>query len=260
MGDGKAAGKGARTVQAVRHLADILRCVSKAPAPIGVNEVARQVGLDKSSVSRLLASLEQERFVQRGPDGRVRVGTGLLAVVAPLMRDLGLSTRMRPSLEALAKRIGETVNLSIWGDGEAVSVVQALGSNAVTHFATPGRTNPPHCTASGKVLLAFGPTDAAERVLAGPLARHTESTVTDPAALRRELEAVRSRGFAVNEGEFEADVSAVSAPVFDLDASVLGALTVTVPAYRFDERRRDELIAAIVAAAKDLSEQFGYRL
>ena len=89
--------KDKRKIHAVSHLAEILRCVSRSTAPIGVNELARRVGLDKSSVSRLAASLEEERLLQRSHDGGVRLGMGLLAIAAPLMRDLGLSTRVRPS-------------------------------------------------------------------------------------------------------------------------------------------------------------------
>ena len=258
MSEQGAASRGARPIRAVRHLSDILRCISKSPTPIGVNELARRVGLDKSSVSRLLDSLEEERLVQRGHDGRVRLGMGLLAISAPLMRDLGLSTRVRPSLEVLAKRTGETVNLSVWSGSEAVSIVQALGSNAITHFAAPGRTNPAHCSASGKVLLAFEPQDIVDRLLAAPLQRYTEHTVTDPDALREQLRKIRTLGYAVNVGELSSDVCAVSAPVFDMDGSLVGALTVTVPAYRFDAARQAEIISETLPVARDLSEQFGH--
>lgn len=252
------AAKGARPIRAVRHLSEILHCISKSPTPLGVNELARRVGLDKSSVSRLVDSLEEERLLQRGYDGRVRLGLGLLAIAAPLMRDLGLSTRVRPSLEALAKRTGETVNLSVWSGNEAISIVQALGSNAITHFAAPGRTNPAHCSASGKVLLAFEAKEIVDRLLAGPLQRYTEHTLTDPDALRAQLERIRVLGYAVNIGEFMSDVCAVSAPVFDMDGSLVGALTVTVPAYRFGSDRQAEIIGETLPVARDLSGQFGH--
>lgn len=251
--------KGTRTVQAVKHLGDILRHVAKSATPVRINELARCVGLDKSSVSRLVSSLEAEKLLQRGEDGNVRLGMGLLAIAAPLMHDLGLSTHVRPSLEALAKRLGETVNLSVWNGGESVSVVQALGSSAITHFAVPGRTNPAHCTASGKVLLAYQPDDVIERALSEPLARYTDMTVLDPTILRRQLLEIRDSGYAVNIGEFASDVCAVSAPVFNLDASIVGALTVTIPAYRFDDAKQAEIIGEMLAAANDLSEQFGHR-
>ncbi|MCO5072914.1 MAG: IclR family transcriptional regulator [Rhizobiaceae bacterium] len=251
--------KGVRTVHAVAHLSDILRCVSKAGKPVGINEIARAVALDKSSVSRLVASLEKERLLQRGHDGGVRLGLGLLAIAAPLMRDLGLSTRVRPSLEALAKRTGETVNLSVWSGTESVSVVQALGSNAITHYAPPGRTIPPHCSASGKVLLAFASEEVIESVLLQPLQRYSDKTITDPDILRGQLQEIRRQGYAVNIGELAADVCAIGAAVFDLDGSVVGALTVTVPAYRFDVDRQAEILSETLPVAHDLSAQFGFR-
>ncbi|WP_293800131.1 IclR family transcriptional regulator [uncultured Bosea sp.] len=251
--------KGGRKILAVSHLAEILRCVSRSKTPIGVNELSRRVGLDKSSVSRLVTSLEEERLLQRGQDGSIRLGTGLLVIVAPLMHDLGLSTWVRPSLEALAKRTGETVNLSIWSGDEAVSVVQALGPNAITHFASPGQANPAHCTASGKVLLAFESGDVIDRILTDSLRSYTESTVTDPAILRQQLRQIRGCGYAVNVGEFSIDVCAIGAAVFNMDGSVVGSLTVTVPAYRFDATRQASILAETLAVARDLSEQFGYR-
>jgi DNA-binding IclR family transcriptional regulator len=233
--------------------------VSKSSDPIGVNEVARQVGLDKSSVSRLIASLEQERLLQKGRDGGIRLGLGLLAIAAPLMRDLGLSTRVRPSLEELAERTGETVNLSVWSGSESVSIAQALGSNAITHFASPGQTNPAHCTASGKVLLAFEPPEVVEHVLSQPLEKYTDRTVVDPRIIRQQLQEIRARGYAVNHGEFALDVCAVSAAVCDLDGSLVGALTVTIPAYRFDQDRQAAVLTSTLSVANDLSEQFGFR-
>lgn len=251
--------KGTRAIQAVKHLGDILRHVAKSTAPVRINELARCIGLDKSSVSRLVSSLEAEKLLQRGEDGNVRLGMGLLAITAPLMHDLGLSTHVRPSLEVLARRLGETVNLSVWNGAESVSVVQALGSSAITHFAVPGRTNPAHCTASGKMLLAQQPEDVVEQVLSRPLARYTDKTVLDPQTLRRQLQEIRDGGYAVNIGEFASDVCAVSAPVFNLDGSIVGALTVTIPAYRFDDAKQAEIVGEMLAAANDLSAQFGHR-
>lgn len=250
--------KDGRKVQAVRHLAAILRAVSQSPAPIGVNELARQVGLDKSSISRLVSSLEEERLLQRSQDGRIRPGMGLLAISAPLMRDLGLSTRVRPSLVTLAERTGETVNLSVWSGTVAVSIVQALGTNAITHYASPGRSNPAHCTASGKVLLAFEAPEVIDQVLSAPLKRYTEQTVTDPALLREQLRKIRAVGYAINITEFATDVCAISAAVIDMDGSLVGALTVTVPSYRFGTERADEILKETLTVARDLSAQFGH--
>jgi DNA-binding IclR family transcriptional regulator len=247
-----------RTVQAVAHVAEVLRCISKAPRPIGVNEVARRVGLDKSSVSRLIATLERQRFVERvdGTTG-IRLGFGLIALVAPLVADLGISTIARPQLELLARESEETVNLSIWDGRESVSVVQALGTNAITHYAMPGQRNPAHCTASGKILLAFAPEHEIEAILSGPLERYTEKTVTDPAVLRQQLKRIRATGHAINYGEFASDVGAVAAVVRDVDDRALGSLTITVPMYRFGPRRKDEILAMVRVAAARLSGQLG---
>lgn len=251
--------RASRPVQGVRHVADILRHVSKAARPVRINELARQVGLDKSSISRIVATLEQEKLIQRTSEGGLCLGLGLLVITAPLIRDLDPSTSIKPSLAKLAQTTGETVNLSIWNGREAVSLVQELGSSAITHYAAPGHTSPAHCSASGKVLLAFEPDEAIAEVLSAPLQSYTARTVTDPAALRAELEEVKVRGYAINLGEYDAEVCAVAAAVFDHDGRLFGALTVTAPAYRFGPARRERIRLAAITAARELSDQFGYR-
>lgn len=248
-----------RSVIAVRHAAEILRCISKSPDPLGINEIARRVGLDKSSVSRLIATLEELRLVERATTtSRLRLGVGLMALAAPLLADFGLPTLFRPRLEILARQSGETANLSVWDGLESVSIIQALGTSAITHYAVPGQRNPAHCTASGKVLLAFAPRTEVEAILARPLEPYTSRTITDPDALRAELARIRAAGWALNCGEFASDVGAVAAIVRDTAGRFTGALTITVPMYRFDEPRQLEILGLVRDAAAELSEQLDH--
>lgn len=249
-----------RTIRSVQHAIEVLRHVSKAQSPLGINELARQVGLDKSSVSRLITTLEREGLVEKdaGPM-TVRLSLGLVALVAPLLMDMQLSTLVRPRLEQLAKLLGETVNLSVWDGRESVSVVQALGTNAITHYAVPGQRNPAHCTASGKVLLAHAPDADVETVLAGSLERYTDKTVVDGDILRAQLTEIRAAGYALNCREFASDVGAAAAVVRNAGGSIVGAVTATVPMYRFDERRQREILNAVLVATADLSEGLGHR-
>jgi DNA-binding IclR family transcriptional regulator len=262
--DGRAVAqtKGRRppTVHAVRHAIDVLRCVAQASPEISVSEAARRVGLHKSSVSRLIATLAAEHLVERNPQTEgVRLGFGLMALAAPLVSATALPQAAQPRLVALAERSGETVNLSVWDGRQAISVVQALGTNAITHYAAPGQSNPAHCTASGRVLLAFAEQAEIDRILAGPLERYTEHTCTEPAVLARELPRIRDKGLAVNRGEFSSDVGAVAAIVRDIDQRARAAVTITLPMYRFPVKRQGELLAMVGATAAEISAQLGYR-
>jgi DNA-binding IclR family transcriptional regulator len=246
-------------VTAVRHAIDILRGFSTSAPEQGVSEIARRVGLHKSSVSRLVATLEQDHLVERDPETRrVRLGVGLISLAAPLLASVKVAEASRPYLAELARRAGETISFSVWDGAAAVSLEQALGGNAIAHYAPPGSRNPAHCTASGKLLLAYAPPADIERALARKLERFTARTLCDRARLRAELATVRAHGCAVNAGEFAADVGAVAAAVRNVGGTVVGAITATVPMYRFEAARRNELTAMVKETAARLSKRLGY--
>lgn len=241
-------------IGAVENAIAMLRCLSIADAPLGVSEIARRLGLHKSSISRLTQTLEKARLVAREPQsGRVRLGAGLVMLAARASADLHLKDVVRPALEELAAQAGETASFNLWDDGAAVTVEQAAGPGAVQIFAAPGRRDPGHCTACGKVLLAHQPEAAIEAYCAGPLQRFNERTITEPQALRRVLAAARKQGYALNRGEYDGDVGAASVLLRDARGEIAGSLTLTVPRYRFTTKRQAELVALLVAAAAKIS-------
>jgi len=258
--DAETAGRApAPTVAAVKHAIDVLRVIAGGGSPLGISQIARNVGLHKSTVSRLVATLEAEHLVERAPGSdRVRLGLGLAALAASVLPGLGLSQASRPRLAALAELSGETVNLGVWTGQEAISVDQAVGTSAITHYAAPGQSNPAHSTATGKLLLAFAPADEIDAVLSAPLTAHTPHTTTDPETLRNQLLPIRRDGWAINIGEFAEDVGAVAAAVRDHSGTTVAAITITVPMYRFGEQRRGELLAMVRETAAAVSAQLGW--
>ncbi len=246
-------------IGAVEHAIAILRCIAEAGAPIGVNDIARQIGLHKSSVSRLVATLAASAFVQRQPEtGRISLGMGLVAVATPAFAKFNLRDTVRPLLATLAMEVGETVSFSIWDRCDAVSIEQVPGAKAVQAFSEPGHRSPGHATAAGKVLLAHMGEAAISDYCSKPLQRYTPKTITAVDVLQAELQRCRSRSFAINTGEFEIDVGAVSAIVLDRQCNVAGCISIVVPMYRFGTERRSELAETVVRFARKLSAEFGY--
>lgn len=242
------------TIGAIEHAIDVLRCLSEANFAVGVNDIARRIGLHKSSVSRIAKTLENARLIQRdSATGRLSLGIGLVTLAAPALASFEVRDVVRPLLLELAAQTGETVSFSVWDGHEAVSIEQAPGSNSVRAFSRPGRRNPGHATAAGKVLLAHMGDAAIEKYCSKPLHRFTDRTITDPRALKAELARCRTQLCAINTGEFECDVGAVSAIAFDRQSRVFGAVTVTAPLYRFAQARRAELAKAVVRCAAELS-------
>ncbi len=249
------------SVAAVKHAIGVLRCISEVGEPIGVNEIARRVGLHKSSISRLVATLAEERFVERDPlTERIKLGTGLVALAAPVLLELEIKSVVRPALEALANAALETASYSVWDGADAVCVEQAVGPRTVRTFSEPGRRDPGHCTAAGKMLLAHQSAKSIDAYCAAGLKRFNDKTITDPEVLRCELDLARERGYAVNWGELDGDVGALSAAVWDRRGHVAGTVTLTVPIYRFGTDRHDELIALILGAAREISQNLGHRV
>ncbi len=246
-------------MKTVRDAVGVLQCFSASEPLLGVNEIAKRTGMHKSSVSRMMATLEDIRILERDPvSRRFRLGDGLYALAAPLFSRRSKAEIVRPFLEKLAATVGETASFNIWNGKEATVVDSAAGTNAIGHFAPIGMRNPAHCTSSGKVLLAFSPESDADAVLGRGLHRYTANTITDPQRLRAALVDIRKTGVAINRGEFRDDVGAVAVVVKDNGDRVAGALSISVPMYRFDAERQTELSALVVGHARLLSAALGH--
>jgi DNA-binding IclR family transcriptional regulator len=231
----------------------ILAAFREGRSDVGVSELAAELGTHKSTVSRLLATLEKRGLVRREGD-RFAPGWELARLGALAVRGSALVGAAREAMEHLAERTGETVNLAVLDGERALNVQQVDSAHFVGVTDWTGRAAPLHATANGKVLIAFG-----ELGLPRELARVTERTITERPALRAELERVRQAGYAVAVEELELGLHAVAAPIFDRFGVCLAALSVSGPAYRLPERRLPQVGELCVAAADRVSERLGHR-
>lgn len=246
-------------MKTVRDAVGVLQCFSASEPLLGVTEIARRTGMHKSSVSRIMATLEDTRFLERDPTTRrFRLGDGLYALAAPMFSRRSLAETVRPVLEKLATTAGETASFNIWNGREATVIESAAGTNAIGHFAPIGMRNPAHCTSSGKLLLAFDPRADLETLLEEGLHQYTQNSITDAEDLRAALAEIRANGVAVNRGEFLEDVGAVAALVKREGDRVAGALSLSVPMYRFDHERQAELSAIVTEYARLLTEALSH--
>lgn len=227
---------------------------------MGVSELGRKLNLHKSTVSRLLSTLESEGLLERAPGtDKYRLGHEIwrLAGHAGHLGDVRLVAR--PVLGELAEATRETVNLAVLDGVEVYNVDQVSGPHLVRIGNWVGRHTPLHCVANGKALLAYQPAVDIEQLLVSPFPVFTPRTVTDPAALCQELAAVRAQGYACALGEIEVGLNAVAAPVFDVSGQVVAAVSVSGPAYRVTAERIPELARLTRVAADKVSSRLGYR-
>jgi DNA-binding IclR family transcriptional regulator len=241
-------------VRTVDRALQLLLAFAAEGQELGVTELAARVGVHKSTASRLAATLADRGFLERPPGSdafRLGPELGRLGLLALGGRDL--VELAGPVMDRLAQETGETVNLAVLDGAEAVNVAQAEGRHIVGVGAWLGRRTELHCTANGKVLLAF----SGGKAPTGALARHTKRTITSPRALQRELELVHSRGWARAVGELEEGLHAVAAPVLDGFGRCRAALSVSGPSYRMPEGRLPEVAARCRRAAGDLGVLLG---
>lgn len=238
-------------VQAIARAASMLRALEATPAGLGLGELAAEVGLAKSTVHRLAGALAEEGLVARGADGKVRLGPALAGLGAASQE--ALSERLRPVLLKLRRATGETVDLAVL-DGAAVRFVDQLPApQRLRAVSSVGELFPLHCTANGKALLAAMPESGARALLPESLPRLTGRTIASRAELLSELAEVRRGGVAYDRGEHSEGICAVGAAIGAGAEPAVAAISVPVPAQRF-EGREEELAEAIRAAAAEAAD------
>lgn len=230
----------------------LLVALRDSDRPVGVNELARRIGVNPSTASRLLATLQSFGLVQRDGQGPFSLGLGLVTLAERVLSRLDLQTLARPILVALMEGTGETATLSLPGEREAITVDTVPSRSSVVSTARLGRPSVAHATAVGKVMLAFG---------GGPLPRErdliafTDRTITNRAALDREVQSTHRQGYATVFGERDVDVNAIAAPIGHRDGSLAAILGLQGPATRLEDPVR--LLPALLEQAARLTRALG---
>ncbi len=245
-------------VQSVDRALSVLEILA-AQGEAGVTEVAAELGVHKSTAFRLVAVLESRGFVEQLADrGKYRLGFGVVRLAGAAAAQLDIAREGRRVCEALAADLEETVNIAILDDDRAVNVSQARGPAALSTHNWVGQGTPLHATSSGKVLLAYAPDAVRKGVLSKELRRYTHATITDPEALRQDLDRIVEQGWGATAEEYEVGLSAVAAPVRGADGDVVAALSVSGPSFRLDSEDFPTLARRVVSGADELSRRLGF--
>ena len=223
---------------------------------LSVSQIARRARLHLATASRLIAELESHGLLDREPDRRVRVGVRMWELALRASPTLGLRTVSMPFMEDAHAVLGHHVQLGVLDAGEVLFVERLSAPGAVISCARAAGRLPLHASASGLVLLAFGPRELQERILAGPLRRYTASTVTDDTALRVALAEVRRQGYAYLPGHEDAlDVAVPIALPAQRDGgtTAVAALAAIVPV----GTEAGTVVGVLSTAARGISRTLG---
>ena len=245
--------------QTVLRAVTLLKAFSDERPEWGLTDLARSVGLNKTTTFRLLNALESEGMLARNPrTDQYRLGPETIALGARALRSNDLRSASGALLEQLAAAVSETATIEVL-EGENVLIIdEVAGPSLVGTSGSVGTRWPAHATSTGKVLLSELSADERNRALPRRLIRITARTITDRAALLRELVRVKERGFATAVEELEPGYVAVGAPIRNHDGRIVAGLSVGGPSARLTASRVVAIAPVVQKAARDISRRLGF--
>jgi IclR family transcriptional regulator, KDG regulon repressor len=252
--------KGRTRLSSVANSLRLIRAFSEDHYEIGISDLAKRLGLAKSTVHRLASTLlDQGMLEQNAGDGKYRLGLALFELGTLVRRKMDFTVEARPYLRTLAERTGETVHLAILDHDSVLYIITHESKQALRMGSKVGTRVPVHCTAVGKTLLAFQPEAEIERILARGLAASAPNTITDAKILLRELALVRARDYAIDDEESEIGLRSVAAPVRSYSGNVLAAISIAGPVHRMTKKMLLGWVRELVEAAEAVSQRLGWQ-
>ncbi|GAA4555119.1 IclR family transcriptional regulator [Planotetraspora kaengkrachanensis] len=249
--------KSGRKSSSVDKAFELINAVSKAgQTGVSLGELAGHAGIAVSTAHRYVTSLLELGVLDRDASGSYHLGVTLITLAGQYLEEDGLRAAARPYLSELVELSGETVHLGVPVGEQIVYVDKVESAKSVRLVSRIGSTSPLHSTAMGKAVLSLDERRA-EEILAGPLDRRTERTLTGD-ALRAELRVVRERGYAIDDEENEEGVRCVGLPIMSASGRPAGAFSVSAPANRFSLDDCHRLAPTALAMAADISRRIGY--
>ena len=248
-----------QSIKSVEKAIDILSCFTIESPSLTVTEISIATGFNQSTVSRILATLEKKRCMERNPHGgKYRLGIKFHQWKSILSQETSLADLARPAMEKLRDLCGEEVSLYVLGEGNRICVEAVKSHHGVAKVTQVGKVYPLHCGASGKVLLAYLPEKIRHSIISGrPLEKYTSKTITDPEELEADLEKIRRDGYAVSLEEREKGTYSVVTPVMANREKIIASLSISGPIFRLSDEQREKNIKAALDAAAEISMTLG---
>jgi DNA-binding IclR family transcriptional regulator len=249
---------GIKPLLVLSKIRGILDAFTLAKPALTLGELRSATGFPTSTVQRLVANLVAEGFLDRDGD-RYRIGATMAYWAAPASRGIDRSQAVTPALQELRELTGETACFFVREGPHRVCVAMVETAHAIRREMHVGKVVPLQAGSAGRVLMAWDD-DALQSVLSGPLEPFTELSVTDPEALRADVERVRRQGWSYTEGERDEGAAGLSAPVFDGQAHLVGAMTISGPMSRVTRPLAEEWADDLVRSAETATRLLGGRL
>jgi IclR family transcriptional regulator, KDG regulon repressor len=252
--------QGDHYLSSLKNALRILNSFSMDEPEKKITEISSSLGLNKSTVSRTMATLASEGFVFKDPETKkYRLGLSILTLSGVVNSTMDIYRESQPILSKLVESLGETAHISVLDHLDVIYLHKVECNHPVRFLTHIGRRNPPYCTSSGKVLLAFSGENIIHSVIEKGLHKFSKNTITDPDLLHANLREVKKNGYASSVEELLDGVTSIAAPIYDYKGKVIAALSVVGPKQRFQSHKIQTIAKKVISAGLDISRNMGYR-
>lgn len=248
------------TIKSLERALDVMMLFYKEKRELGVSEIAEYLGMYKSTVHRILTTLERRGFIQKNSrNNKYWLGIKVFSLGMLYAKEMKLRDIARPHLSRLAEKFKETTHLAVIDfnreEGPEVVVLEKIQKAQFLSMTPPvGSSSPAYCSAMGKILLAYSDPETVEKILKKPLKRYTQNTITDYNKLLKELKKIRQQGYAVDNEELEVGLTCFAAPVYDFENKVIASISLSGPSARLESLKARDVIREVQKTAEEISE------
>jgi DNA-binding IclR family transcriptional regulator len=246
-------------LSSVKNALRILRSFTMEEPEKKISDLSLSLGMNKSTVSRTMATLASEGFVYKDPETRqYRLGLSILSLSGIVNSHMDIYKESQSVLNRLVENIGETAQISVLDNHEVIYLQKVDCHHPVRVLTSVGKRNPPYCTSSGKILLAYAEDDIVEAVVEKGLTKFTKNTITNPDKLRAHLKQIKESGYTFSNEEILEGVNSLAAPVYDYRGKVIAALAIVGPKQRIQPSKVPGYAKKVKEAAMEISNRLGY--
>jgi len=247
-------------VQSVERALAILEVLADHSEGLGVTEISEKVGLHKSTVYRLLATLIARDYVSQDPEtNKYKTTFKLYELGNKRIEKLDLLSASKPYTKKLMESVNEIVHLVVRDGNQIVYIDKVEANNTIRMASSIGKRSPMYCTSVGKAMLAFLPVHEVEEIWKNSrIEKRAANTITDLDVLKKELITIKKQGYAVDNEENEPGVRCVGAPIFNRFGQIEGAISISAPAIRVTEDMVPVIAQEVMSAAREISKELGY--
>jgi len=237
----------------------ILEVLLQQGSAMNMTGISEKLGLYPSTIHRILDTLKYWDYVEQDPNTqKYQLGLKLLELGMAKLHQIDLVREAAPYLKELVNRYSETVHLGVLGKEEVLYLAKEESSQTIRMCSYVGKRAPLHCTALGKILLAYLPEEEIKKILdKRELPRFTDKTITDKRELEKELDKVKEQGFALDREENEKDLYCIAAPIKNYQGKVIAAISISSPVYRIGINKKNHIKEALIEISKKISKRLG---